>query len=214
MENTFPNSFELGEFDLDSFLNDDAPEEIAPIKNSSSCNRQIILAVDASNSMQGYKVGAVNDTVNNILSKLNSIGRNQDGAISVAVIGFSSRLFRWTDGFVPVHDFKFSYVESTDGLTDINALFEELTRLAVEGMNAEAKKIVVLFSDGLPTEDYSVSISKWKQTRFYNDVEKISVSFDDDLLDPQSREFLEEFADHGQVLSIKDKEELLSAILN
>lgn len=214
MENTFPNSIELGEFDLDSFLNDDATEEIAPIENSSSCNRQIILAVDASNSMQGYKVGAVNDTVNNIISKLNSIGRSQNGALSVAVIGFSSRLFRWTDGFVPVHDFKFSYVESTDGLTDINSLFEELTRLAEEGMDAEAKKIVVLFSDGLPTEDYSVSISKWKQTRFYNDVEKISVSFDDDLLDPQSREFLEEFADHGQVLSIKDKEELLSAILN
>ena len=214
MDNTFPNSIELGEFDLDSFLNNDSPEEVLPIRINNNSNRQIIIAVDASNSMQGYKVGAVNDTVNNIISKLNSIGRSQNGALSVAVIGFSSRLFRWTDGFVPVHDFKFSYVESTDGLTDINALFEELTRLAVEGMNAEAKKIVVLFSDGLPTEDYSVSISKWKQTRFYNDVEKISVSFDDDLLDPQSREFLEEFADHGQVLSIKDKEELLSAILN
>lgn len=214
MENTFSNSIELGEFDLDSFLKDDAPEEIVPIKNTNSCNRQIILAVDASNSMQGYKVGAVNDTVNNIINKLNSIGRNQDGAISVAVIGFSSRLFRWTDGFVPVHDFKFSYVESTDGLTDINALFEELARLAAEGMDSEAKKYVVLFSDGLPTEDYSVSISKWKRTRVYNDIEKISVSFDDDLMDPQSREFLEEFADHGKVMSIKNQEELLSVILN
>ncbi len=129
MDNTFTNGIELGEFDLDSFLNDDSSEEISPIRIINNSNRQIIIAVDASNSMQGYKVGAVNDTVNNILSKLKSIGRNQNVAISVAVIGFSSRLFRWTDGFVPVHDFRFSYVESTDGLTDINALFEELVDL-------------------------------------------------------------------------------------
>ena len=55
---------ELGEFDLDGFmagLKDGAETEALTNK---VIKKQIILALDASNSMLGYKIGAVNDAVN------------------------------------------------------------------------------------------------------------------------------------------------------
>ena len=115
--------FELGEFDLDSFMNESSESESAATSTGEGSSRQIVFVIDASNSMQGHKIGAVNDCVNNIISKLRSLDRSQENAIRISVIGFSTRLFRWTDSFVRASEFKYSYVEMVDGLTDINAAF-------------------------------------------------------------------------------------------
>ena len=67
---------ELGEFDLDGFmagLKDGAETEALTNK---VIKKQIILALDASNSMLGYKIGAVNDAVNNLVSKLKTLDRS------------------------------------------------------------------------------------------------------------------------------------------
>lgn len=213
MENGVLDGIELGEFDLDSFINGAETDGDHSFEKELPGKRQIIIAVDASNSMQGYKIGAVNDSVNNVLSKLRSLSRGQGNNISISVIGFSTRLFRWTNQFVPASDFKYSYVETVDGLTDINALFGELTRLAESEMDENARRFVVLFSDGLPTEDYSSSLSNWQATRQYKDITKIAVSFEEDIDDPQSMSFFQEFTDHGEVIEITDQEELLSALL-
>lgn len=208
------NEIELGEFDIVSFMtetesNDSTPQEIEV------CNkRQIIFAIDASNSMQGYKIGAVNDCVNNVLSKLRSVARRKDSDICVSVIGFASRLFRWTNGFIPADDFKYSYVEMVDGLTDVNALLEELIALTETSMDMESKKFVVLFSDGLSTEEYSSSIERWSKTKQYNVISKIIVAFEDDLRDPQSMDFFRSFTDKGLIISVKEQEKLLSTLLN
>lgn len=208
------NEIELGEFDVDSFLteaelNDNVPQEM------DSCSRsQIIFAIDASNSMKGYKIGAINDCVNNVLSKLKSVARRKGNTIGISVIGFSSRLFRWTNGFVPADDFKYSYVEMVDGLTDVNALLAELINLTETSMAPEAKRFVVLFSDGLSTEEYSENIEQWSNTKQYKDIKKIVVAFEDDLRDPQSMEFFRAFADQGPVITIKEQEILLSTLLN
>ena len=150
------NGIELGEFDLDSFMNESVDSESVAANSGERASRQIVFIIDASNSMQGHKIGAVNDCVNNIVSKLRSLDHNQENHISISVIGFSSRLFRWTDSFVRASKFKYSYVEMTDGLTDINAALQELTVLTNSSMEKKAKKYVVLFSDGLLTDDWRV----------------------------------------------------------
>lgn len=207
------NGIELGEFDINSFFSDVDSNEIVQQETSSHSKQQIIIAVDASNSMQGYKIGAVNDSVNNLLSKLRSYSRGQGADINIAVTGFSSRLFRWTNGFVPASDFKYSYVEMVDGLTDINALLEELIKLTEECMDPEAKKYVMLFSDGLPTDEYIDMLQKWTHTSLYKEINKIGVTFDDDIEDPQSMDFFESFTDNGTVLTINKQEELLAALM-
>ena len=89
---------ELGDFDLESFMDEakDADFSIKDIRNDSM--RQIVFVIDASNSMQGHKIGAVNDCVNNIISKLKTLDRSQEDSVNVSVMGFSTRLFRWTNG--------------------------------------------------------------------------------------------------------------------
>ncbi len=205
---------ELGDFDLESFMDEakNADSSIEDIRNDSM--RQIVFVIDASNSMQGHKIGAVNDCVNNIISKLKTLDRSQENSVNVSVMGFSTRLFRWTNGFVRASEFKYSYVEMVDGLTDMNAVFQELTDLTNKDMNKEAKKYTVLFSDGLLTEDYSASLEKWKSEQQYPDIMKIAVAFDEDLQDPQSKDFYQEFVDTGIILPMTKQEELLSILLS
>lgn len=203
---------ELGEFDLDSFMNESEDSESATVYAGEDSSRQIVFVIDASNSMHGHKIGSVNDCVNNILSKLRSLDRNQEDPISISVIGFSSRLFKWTESFVRASDFKYSYVEMVDGVTDINAALQELIMLT-NNMEKDTKKYVVLFSDGLTTEDYTDNLAHWKQAELYSDIVKIAVAFDDDLHDSQSVSFFENFVGSGMVIPITDQERLLSTLL-
>ncbi|MCM1104459.1 MAG: VWA domain-containing protein [Clostridium sp.] len=209
-----PDKIELGKFDIRDFMNEEATFETEAAVSDETVERQIVFAIDASNSMQGHKIGAVNDIVNNVISKLKSYARTQPHSINISVIGYSSRLFRWTQAFVPIEDFKYSYVEMADGLTDINALFQELFDLTENHMHPESRKFVILFSDGLPTSDYHEMHSKWTNTNMYKDIHKIAVAFDEDLNDPQSSEFFCRFTDSGTVIPVKDQENLLASLLN
>ena len=203
---------ELGEFDLDCFLNQ---EECVVVETPKENHLYVILGIDASNSMRGYKIGAVNDVVNNTISRLKSFDKGADCSVQIAVVGFSERLFRWTNGFVPATDFKFSYVEMVDGKTDICGFIDELVRLTQSVNAGNADHIcAILFSDGLPTTDYEQSISAWRSCSNYSKVKRIAVSFDDDIEDSQSREMLEAFANSGIILSIKRQDDILSEILN
>lgn len=204
--------FELGEFDLDSFMNESVASESVITGTGEGASRQIVFIIDASNSMQGHKIGAVNDCVNNIISKLRSLDRSQENTIMISVIGFSTRLLKWTDSFVRASEFKYSYVEMVDGLTDINAAFNELTMLS-NNMEKESRKYVVLFSDGLFAEDYSESMAQWSRVELFSEIGRIAVAFDDDLHDTQSIAFFKEFVGAGLIVPISDQEQLLSALL-
>ncbi len=205
---------ELGEFDLDCFINESLDNENAITNTGGTVTRQVVFVIDASNSMQGYKIGAVNDCVNNIISKLRSLDRSKANPISISVIGFSSRLFKWTESFVPASDFKYSYVEMVDGITDLNAAFQELTSLTSNSMKKEARKYVVLFTDGLPTEDYSKRYEQWQRTELFPEITRVIVAFDNDLCDPQCMSFFKDFVSNGLIIPITEQEQLLATLLN
>lgn len=204
---------ELGEFNLDDFLDEMGGNTSQPESPKRVIKKQVVLALDASNSMHGYKIGAVNDVVNNLITKLKTLDRSSNYSISIHVIGFAARLFRWNGTFVPVSEFQYSYVETADGLTNMKALFEELTNVTDHHMNDDAEKYTVLFSDGLSTEDYVDSANQWKNTGRYKDIHKIAVSFDEDLEDVQSAAFFQDFTHSGPVLPIQDIERLYSLLL-
>ena len=199
----------LGEFDFDNFISDSSEIEIVNGNTVNGVTCQIVFVIDASNSMQGYKIGAVNESVNNIISKLKSLDRSNE----ISVIEFSTRLFKWTESFVHASEFKYSYVEMVDGLTDLNAALKELVSITKSGMKKEARKYVVLFSDGLFTESYEENFKQWEQNDLFPEITRIVVAFDDDLRDPQSRDFFKRFTGSGQIVPITDQETLLSALL-
>ena len=87
-----------------------------------------------------------------------------------------------------------------------------LTMLS-NNMEKAAKKYVVLFSDGLFTEDYSESMARWSQAELFPEIERIAVVFDDDLHDTQSLGFFKELVGAGLIVPISDQEQLLSALL-
>lgn len=202
---------EIGEFDFDSFDIHTADVEIQQSESVTQIHKQIIIAVDASNSMKGYKIGAVNDSINNTVSKLKSLSQGNKSTISVTVIGFSSHIFKWTNTFVPISEFHYSYVEDVDGISDFNGLFSELHRIA-DQLEDDTQKYIILFSDGLSTEDYEDSFRLWSKSKYFHDIEKIIVSFDEDIEDLQSACFFNAFTNNGRIISIKNQEELLLTI--
>lgn len=205
---------ELGDFDFDSFASESVDGENGVKNFKEKTSRQIVFVIDASNSMQGYKIGAINDCVNNITSKLKTIDRNPNSPVQISALGFSSKLFRWTNSFVRALEFNYSYVEMVDGLSNINTVFSELTELTRNSMSKDAKKFVVLFSDGLFTEEISCSMNEWSQTELFPEIVKITVAFDDDLQDPQSSDFFSKFSDSGLIVPISEQEQLLSILLS
>ena len=57
----------IGDYNMDDFLS--LEEADATQINSRSKAIKVIIIIDASNSMKGYKLGAVNDAVNNLIEK-------------------------------------------------------------------------------------------------------------------------------------------------
>lgn len=203
----------LGEFNFDDFLQSAEPADTRNTVVSERDEKRILFAIDASNSMAGYKLGAVNDSVSNAIAKLRSLARGREAAVSVAVIGFSARAFKWTSSYVPVDGFEYSYVEGADGLSDVNSLFRELISIAGEDLEEGTRQIVVLYTDGLPTEDYRESFELWKHTDSYSKTLRVVMAFGTDIDDPQSYDFFRTFADGGMIIDMKNQGELIGALL-
>lgn len=202
----------LGEFNIDDFLRSAEPADDGNAMMTERNGKRVLFAIDASNSMAGYKLGAVNDSVSNAIAKLRSLARGRGVSLVVAVIGFSERAFKWTSSYVPVDNFEYSYVEEADGLSDMNSLFRELIAIAGEGMERGMRQTVVLYTDGLPTEDCQESFDLWKRTDAYSNTLKVVMAFGADIEDPQSYGFFRMFADGGKIIDMQNQEELIEIL--
>lgn len=205
----FMDNFEIGEFNFDDFLSFE--EAVSEKTNKCAVAKKVLFAIDASNSMSGYKIGAVNDTVNNAVSKLKSLQKSSDCEVHVRVIGFSDRLFKWSDDFLPVFEFKYSNIETAGGITDINALFEELIKMA-DSVQSDSQYYVFFFTDGLPTSDYAALLKQWLDTSRSKGINSYTVSFEEDIQDEQSYSFLCEFSSSGDVININHSEDIMAEI--
>ena len=146
----------------------------------------LFFLIDTSGSMEGNKIGAVNDAVVNVLPMLNDISEtNPDAEIKVAALEFSNGVNWLYDEPKLAKDFIWQDV-ATSGLTSLGAACSELaSKLSRSGgfmqsASGSFAPAIILLSDGGPTDDYNTGLAKLKANNWFKSAIKIAIAIGDD----------------------------------
>ncbi len=144
--------------------------------------------VDCSGSMYGEKIGIVNNTIQECIPEMrNSADNNPNAQLLIRALQFSSGASWITTSPVLVENYSWEDMEA-NGLTELGKAFDLLAaQLSIPPMPARAlPPVIVLLSDGQPTDDYKKSLDKLKGMPWFRKAVKIAISIgqdaDDDVL--------------------------------
>lgn len=176
------------------------------------CN--IIFVVDASDSMQGAKIGTVNSAIEELVPEIQDIAEtNGDAEIGVNVLKISDSV-RWLyKGICSAGEFKWHNIHA-GGSRNIGMALNELNRqMSYEGFFVENKNyfkpIVFFLTDGSSEDDYREPLELLKQNYFFNRAIRIGVAIGRDA----DRSFLTEFTDCAdRVITVHTPEAILKTI--
>lgn len=175
----------------------------------------LIFLVDTSGSMEGEKIGQVNDAVENVIPEVAEISANNaDAEIKVAVLEFSTDVQWMYPDPITAEDFTWQNLE-TGGLTSMGEAFKELNKQLSQshGFMKEASgsfaPVIFLFSDGEPTDDYKHALEKLKTNNWYKAAIKAALAIGDD----GNKEILKEFTGNKEaVFTVHNREQLAKLI--
>ena len=177
----------------------------------------LFLLVDCSGSMAASgNIGKVNGAIEEMIPLLRNISdENADAEIRIGVLAFSSGC-RWIGGGVQDLDhFQWTDMKAS-GLTDMGAAFRELeNRLSrkefMDGAAGNYAPVIILLSDGEPTDDYRSGLAVLQHNNWYREAQKIAIA-----VDKASIQTLSEFTGNIEtVLSCNgQKEDLKHLIVN
>lgn len=165
--------------------------------------REMVLffVADTSGSMGGTKIQSVNQAVSEVIPMLEEISAgNADAQIKIAALEFSSGWNWMYDQPKAASEFIWRDL-SADGLTDLGAacveLNNKLSRSAfMQSATGAFAPVIILMTDGEPTDDYSGGIRKLKENKWFQNAIKISLAIGTDA----NKDVLKEFT--GSIESV------------
>lgn len=174
----------------------------------------LFFMVDTSGSMDGEKIGSVNDAIRETIPDLKDLSAdNADAAIKIAAMSFDSDI-RWLFK-EPIDSEKFQWNDLTaEGVTCLGAALRELDgKLSKTAFLSEAAgsfaPVIILLSDGAPTDDYSSALQKIKQNNWFKYAIKIAIAIGNDA----QKNVLAEFTGNPEaVIEVHNKSTLKSII--
>ncbi len=144
--------------------------------------------VDCSGSMYGEKIGTVNNAIQTCIPEMASAAENNPNAqLLIRTLSFSTGATWLTPNPVPVESYAWDDLDA-DGVTDLGKAFELLAaQLSIPPMPDRAlPPVLVLLSDGQPTDDYKGNLDKLKKLPWFRKAVRIAISIgqdaDDDVL--------------------------------
>jgi len=178
--------------------------------------RQMVLffVVDTSGSMHGEKMGGVNQAIREVIPMLDEISANNaDAEIKIAALKFSSGCEWMYDEAKSASDFIWQDVEA-GGLTDLGETCKELsTKLSrstfMESITGSFAPVIILLSDGEPTDDYMGGLGKLRENKWYQAGIKIAIAIGNDA----NKDVLKEFTGNMEaVIEVHNVEALKKLI--
>jgi uncharacterized protein YegL len=154
----------------------------------------LFFLVDASGSMSGSKIGALNTAIEEVMPELRDLSlSNADAQIKIAAIEFSSGTKWLTSVPVSAEIFCWNYLDA-GGSTDMGAAFHELnTKLSIKEFMHEATgsfaPVLFLLSDGEPTDDFDGGLDELKKNNWYKHSIKVAIAIGDDANKQKLAEF-------------------------
>lgn len=174
----------------------------------------LFFLLDVSGSMEGQKIGAVNDAVVNVLPIIKDISEtNPDAEIKIAVLKFSSGCEWLYDEPKSVEDFAYQDAVA-GGLTSLGQACQELaSKLSRSGFMKSASgsfaPAIILLSDGGPTDDFQTGLRKLKDNNWFKAAIKIAIAIGDDA----DKDVLKDFTGSSEAVITVHNIEALKQII-
>ena len=171
----------------------------APVDKLPRKTLTVFFLIDTSGSMAGGKISSLNVAIRDTLPMLEQISsENTDTEIKIAALQFASGCDWMYPRPLPVEDFEWNDLEAT-GLTSLGAAYQELQKKLsqtsgfMQEANASCAPVMILFSDGVPTDDAQHGLDHLKENNWYKAAIKIAVAIGDDT----NKDVLKEFANNN-----------------
>lgn len=174
----------------------------------------LFFLVDTSGSMYGEKIGSLNDAIRETVPDLKDLSDgNPDAAIKIAVLQFDSGV-RWLyPQPIESGDFRWNDLEA-GGLTSLGTALRELDgKLSKSQFLQEAAgsyaPVIILLSDGGPTDDFESGLNKIKQNNWFKHAIKVAIAIGNDA----DKNVLAQFTGNSEaVIEVHNKSALKSII--
>lgn len=146
----------------------------------------LFFIIDVSGSMEGSKLQAVNQAIEEVIPELKSISlSNADAEIQVAIMKFSDDAQWLTLSPVNVENYTYKYIQDTEGGTNYSNPFHLLNDVlskngflsSISGSYAPA---IFFMSDGWPEEGYQSELYNLKNNPWFKKAIKVSCAIGDD----------------------------------
>lgn len=176
----------------------------------------VFFIIDTSGSMTGSKISSLNVAIRDTLPMLEQISSdNTDTEIKIAALQFASGCDWMYPHPLSVKDFEWNDLDAT-GLTSLGAAYQELLKKLsqssgfMQEANASCAPVMILFSDGVPTDDAKHSLERLKENNWYKAAIKIAVAIGDDA----NKNVLKEFVNNNNeaVLTVHNVNDLKKMI--
>ena len=166
----------------------------------------LFYVIDTSGSMQGSKIGQVESALEEVMQTLQEISDESDDAeIKIAVLEFSTGASWVTPEPVSPEGYRFKSFEAC-GVTDLGAACKKLSRNEFLRTTAGAyPPVVLLFSDGGPTDNWESPLDKLKENNWFKRSIKIAFAIGEDA----DKDVLARFSGSIEtVLDVRNKDQL------
>ncbi len=176
----------------------------------------VFFLIDTSGSMAGGKISSLNVAIRDTLPMLAQLSsENTDTEIKIAALQFASGCDWMYPRPLPVEDFEWNDLEAS-GLTSLGAAYQELLKKLsqttgfMQEANASCAPVMILFSDGVPTDDAKHGLEHLKENNWYNAAIKIAVAIGDDA----NKDILKDFVKNNSeaVLTVHNVSDLKKMI--
>ncbi|MBS7526128.1 VWA domain-containing protein [Fusibacter paucivorans] len=137
----------------------------------------LFFLIDASDSMKyGGKIETLNNAVREAIPHIRDVARDAEGTIRVHALTFSTGA-RWLVNNVDIKHFTWENIQPK-GVTDMGRSFELLAdQLTTEFENIRGyQPVMILLSDGLPTDDYEKGLEKLMDTTWGKKAIRIAIA--------------------------------------
>jgi uncharacterized protein YegL len=141
--------------------------------------------------MHGDKIGTVNNAIQSTIPEMVSAAEgNPNAQLFIRTLKFESEAKWITEGAIPVDNFAWDDLTASGG-TSLGRAFEMLaTELTIPPMSERAlPPVIVLLSDGMPTDDYQSSLNKLLRLPWGKKSVRIAISIGHDADDSVLAEF-------------------------
>jgi uncharacterized protein YegL len=149
---------------------------------------KFFILLDTSGSMEGAKIGALNDAMSNILVTLQ--GAAFDGKqIELNVMTFGKTAKWMYDSPKSVMDFGWKELHA-NGMTPLGLACEELNKALNTYISLGDKVGIILLSDGCPTDDYESGLSVLSSNAIFTESYRFALGIGDNADIPSLRRFV------------------------